>query len=198
MTSQKHLVLDDDVHEILIQRKELTRSSIKEIGNSVLRASLNGVFLSDIIGRVLIDKKLVSAEDFDRVLQEAIVKLQEKQATIKVPIETTKRGTIVSGSLETRQLFRRFDNAFQVLESWTKDPRCLPMETHRHTADEYFIVIQGRVQVTMEGVPYTICPLNVLQVPANVVHSVRPLDADCHMLVILVPAVPEYFSSKRH
>ena len=47
--------------------------------------------------------------------------------------------------------------------------------------------------ITMSGTPYTLGPLNMLQVPAGVVHSVKPLDADCHMLAILVPAVPEYF-----
>ena len=34
MSAKKHLVLDDDVHEILKERKELTGSSIKEIGRA--------------------------------------------------------------------------------------------------------------------------------------------------------------------
>lgn len=195
MSRQKHLVLDDDVHEILKERKELTGSSIKDIGNSVLRASMESVFLGDIVARVLIDKGLVSAEDLELALQEAAAKLQANHATLKVPIETTKKGTLISGSLETRQLFRRSDGAFQVLESWTRDSRGLPMEAHRHDADEFFIVLQGRILVTMAGVPHTMRPLNILQVPSNIVHSVKPIGADCHLLVVLVPAVPEYFGS---
>jgi hypothetical protein len=36
-------------------------------------------------------------------------------------------------------------------------------------------------------------PLNMCQIPSRVVHSAKPLDADCHMLAVLIPAVPEYF-----
>jgi hypothetical protein len=56
VSTSKHLVLDDDVHESLKKRKELTGSSIKEIGNSVLRASIENVFLNDIVGKMLIEK----------------------------------------------------------------------------------------------------------------------------------------------
>ena len=195
MAKQKHLVLDDDVHEILAQRKELTGSSIKDIGNSALRASMENVFVGDVVGKMLVEKGLISEKDLVHVLQEASAEVQRTQARLKVPVETTKKGTIISGSFETRQLFRRSDGAFQVLECWTRDSRGLPMGAHRHAADEYFIVMQGRILVTMTGIPYTLHPLNMFQVPANVVHSVKPLDPDCHFLTILVPAVPEYFGS---
>ena len=196
MSKRKHLVLDDDVHEILSEKKQLIGSSIRAIGNSILRRSMQNVLLGDIIGKILVEDGLVSENDVRNAMERASSQSQEVQKQLTVPIAVTKKGTLISGSLETRQLFRRSDGAFQVLESWTRDTRGLPMEAHRHTADEYFIVMQGRLLVTMAGVAYTMRPLNVLQVPANVVHSVKPLDADCHMLAILVPAVPEYFSSK--
>jgi len=193
MSTKKHLVLDDDVHEILKERKELTGSSIKEIGNSVLRTSIENVFLGDIVGRILVEKHKLSEDEYNHALGQASAELRQSQANVRVPVETTSKGTLVAGSLENRQLFRRSDGAFQVLESWTRDSRCLPMQAHRHTADEFFIVLHGRIIITMSGTPYTLGPLNVFQVPAGVVHSVKPLDADCHMLAILVPAVPEYF-----
>jgi len=193
MSAKKHLVLDDDVHEILKERKELTGSSIKEIGNSVLRTSIESVFLGDIVARILVEKHKLSEDEYNRALVQASAELRQSQANVRVPVEPTSKGTLVAGSFETRQIFRRSDGAFQVLETWARDSRCLPMQAHRHTADEFFIVFHGRVIITMNGTPYTLGPLNVLQVPAGVVHSVKPLDADCHMLAILVPAVPEYF-----
>ena len=197
MSAKKHLVLDDDVHKILKERKELTGSSIKEIGNSVLRTSVESVFLGDIVGRILAKKGKVSEDDYSRALEEASAELRQFQTNIRVPVEPTSRGTLVAGSLETRQIFRRSDGAFQVLESWTRDSRQLPMQAHRHTSDEFFIVLQGRIIITMNGTPYTLDVLNMLQVPASVVHSVKPLDADCHFLEVLSPAVPEYFGSSR-
>ena len=193
MSTKKHLVLDDDVHEILKERKELTGSSIREIGNSVLRDSMESVLLGDIVGKILVENGKVSEDDYSRALNQASAKLAQSQAIVRIPVETTSKGTLIAGSLETRQLFRRSDGAFQVLESWARDSMCLPMDAHRHTADEFFIVLQGRMLVTMAGVPYTMRPLNILQVPFGVVHSVKPLDPDCHFLAVLSPAVPEYF-----
>jgi len=193
MSAKKHLVLDDDVHEILSERKELTGSSIKSIGNSVLRTSMENVLLGDIVGKILLEEGFVSEHDFDHALEEASAQLRKAESSLRVRIVTTKKGTIVSGSFETRQLFHRSDGAFQVLECWTRDSRGLPMDAQRHAADEFVIVLQGKMLVTMAGIPYTLRPLNVLQVPSGVVHSVKPLDPDCHMLAILVPAVPEYF-----
>ena len=193
MSTKKHLVLDDDVHEILKQRKELTGSSIREIGNSVLRTSVESVFLGDIVGRILVKEGKVSEDDYSRALNQASTELRRSQTNLRVPVETSSKGTLVAGSLETRQIFRRSDGAFQVLESWTRDSRQLPMQPHRHAADEFFIVLQGRIVITMNGIPYTLDALNMLQVPAGVVHSVKPLDADCHFLEVLSPAVPEYF-----
>ena len=193
MPKQKHLVLDNDVHEILKERKELTGSSIKEIGNSVLRTSIESVFLGDIVGRILAKKGKVSEDDYSRALEEASAELRQSQTNIRVPVEPTSKGTLIAGSLETRQLFRRSDGAFQILECWTRDSLKLPMQAHRHAADEFFIVLHGRIIITMSGTPYTLGSLNMLQVPADVIHSVKPLDPDCHFLAVLSPAVPEYF-----
>ena len=193
MSAKKHLVLDDDVHEILKETKELTGSSIKEIGNSVLRTSVESVFLGDIVGRILVKKGKVSEDDYNRALEQASVELRQSQANVRVPVERTSRGTLVAGSWEAAQLFRRSDGAFQVLEFWTRDSRQAPMQAHRHAADEFFIVLHGRAVITMDGIPYTLGALNMLQVPGGVVHSVKPLETDCHFLAILSPAVPEYF-----
>lgn len=193
MSTQKHLVLDDDVHEILKETKELTGSSIKEIGNSVLRTSVEHIFLSDLLGQVLIQSGKLSEKDYKQALEQATVQLRQSHATSDIPAKLTKQGTLVSGSWEAKQLFWSSDGAFQVLECWTRDALHLPMQAHRHTADEFFIVLQGRIIITMNGTPYTLGALNMLQVPASVVHSVKPLDPDCHMLAVLVPAVPEYF-----
>ncbi len=132
MSAKKHLVLDDDVHEILKERKELTGSSIKEIGNSVLRTSIESVFLGDIVARILVEKHRISEDEYSHALGQASAELRQSQANLRVPVQTTSRGTLVAGSLENRQLFRRSDGAFQILEIWTRDSRRLPMQAHRH------------------------------------------------------------------
>lgn len=196
MSTQKHLVLDDDVHKILQERKELLGTSIKEIGNSILRTFAEHIFLGDVVGRILIESGKVSEDEYNQVLEEASAELKRSHATVGAPVEPTRKGTLVSGSWETRQLFRGSDDAFQVLECWTRDSRQLPMQAHRHAADEFFVVLHGRIIVTMGGTPYTVGPLNMFQVPSKVVHSVKPLNADCYMLAVLVPAVPEYFGGR--
>jgi mannose-6-phosphate isomerase-like protein (cupin superfamily) len=193
MSTQKHLVLDDDVHEVLKQRKELTGSSIKDIGNSVLRTSIESVFLGDIISRILVEEGRLSEDEYNHVLDQASVELQHANATIKVPVVKTSKGTLVSGSWEIRQIFRRSDSVFQILECWARDSRQLPMEAHRHAGDEFLIMLHGRAIVTMCGTPYTVGPLNMFQIPTESLHSVKPIDSLCHLLAILSPAVPEYF-----
>lgn len=192
-SKKKHLVLDADVHEILKQRKELTGSSIKEIGNSVLRTFIESVFLGDIVGRILVEKGKVSEDEYSHALKQASAELRQFQANVGVPVEMTRKGTLIAGSWEIRQIFRRSDDAFQVLECWTRDSRQLSMQAHRHASDEFFIALRGRAIITMSGTPYTVGPLNAFQIPSGAVHSAKPLDPDCHLLTILIPAVPEYF-----
>ena len=191
MSTNKHLVLDDDVHEALEERKHLTGSTIRDIGNSVLRTSMGIVFLTDILGRILAEKGIVSEGDYNDALDQASSQLTEIG---QLPVQVTVKGTAVAGSWEIRQLFCRSDNAFQVLESWTRDLRQLPMDAHQHAADEFFVLFSGRVVVTMSGVPYSLCPLNMIQVPSGVVHSVKPVADDCHLIAILSPAVRELFT----
>jgi quercetin dioxygenase-like cupin family protein len=190
MSTKKHLVLDDDVHEALEERKELTGSPIKEIGNSVLRSYLESVLLGDILGNILIKKGLVSKSDYEQAIEQASAQLKKPH---KLPIQRTTKGTVVAGSWESRQLFQRSDGAFQIIELWTKDSRQLPIQQHSHPGDEFLVLLKGRVILTMNGVPYTLRSLNMLQIPAGAVHSLKPCDCDCHLLSILSPAVSEWF-----
>ena len=192
MPTQKHLVLDDDVHEILKERKELTGSSIKEVGNSILRSSLESVLLIDTIRKILVDRGKVSEDEYNHAHEQACLKLQRGYSPAKAPVEKTGRETFVSGSWKIKSLFRRSDSVFQVLEAWARDARQLPMEAHHHDADEFLITLNGRTIITMSGTPYTLQPLNMLQIPAGCVHSSTPLDGNCHLISVITPAVPEY------
>jgi len=130
MSAKKHLVLDDDVHEVLKQRKELTGSSIKEIGNSVLRTSIESVFLGDIVGRILVEKHKLSEDEYNRALGQACAELRQSQANPRVPVETTSKGTLVVGSLEIKAalptLRRRFSGVGMLDEG-------LPAASHAGT-----------------------------------------------------------------
>jgi len=82
----------------LKQRKELTGSSIKEIGNSVLRTFIESVFLGDIVGRILVEKGKVSEDEYSHALKQASAELRQFQANVGVPVEMTRKGTLIAGS----------------------------------------------------------------------------------------------------
>lgn len=192
MAADKHLVLDEDVHRKLKQRKKETGLTVREIGNSVLRSVLWRHSLSELIGEKLIDSGAISAEEFARIreaaLREAAVKLSTKAA-----IKITERGTIVTGSWEVREVSCSNDGLYQVLEAWARDGRAQPMPPHRHPGEEYFIVLNGRIRATVEERETEVIQApGCLRVPAGAVHSVAPLTRDTRLIIVLSPPEPAY------
>ena len=193
MAADKHLVLDEDVHRKLKQRKKETGLTVREIGNSVLRSVLWRHSLSELIGKKLVDSGVISAEEYARIreaaLKEAAVERHETKALIKV----TARGTIVTGSWEVREVSCPNDSLYQVLEAWARDGRARPMPPHSHPGDEYFIVLKGRIRATVEERETEIVKApGCLRVSAGAIHSVAPLTRDTRSIVVLSPPEPAY------
>ena len=190
--TRKHLVLEDDVYEALLGRKDLTGLPISRIGNSILRGHIAAVLLEDLVGKRLVENGRISQDEYREVLREATTELRRSFQPGRAPIEASADGRMVSGSWEIENLLRSGDGSFQILECWARDSLQQPMGQHFHDADEYVIALNGRSFFVMGGLPFTLTKGNMLQVPSGAVHSAIPLSADCHLLAVTVPATAEY------
>jgi quercetin dioxygenase-like cupin family protein len=192
MPTTKHLVLDDDVYEALIGRRDMTGLPISRIGNSILRAHIAAVLLEDLLGEKLVESGRLSEGEYRDALEQALGELRRSFHPGHVSVEATANGRLIAGSWVIQSLLRPSDGSFQLLECWVRDSLQRPMEQHSHDADEYVISISGRSQWVTGGVPVVLRKGNMLQIPAGAIHSAVPLDPECHLLVATVPATPEY------
>ena len=190
--TRKHLVLDDDVYEALVGRRDMTGLPIGRIGNSILRTHIAAVLLEDLVGKTLVETGRISQDEYSEVLHQASNELRRSFRPGHVPIETTVDGQLISGSWGISNVFSSPDGSFQILECWARDSLQRPMGQHSHDADEFFIALSGRALFVMRGLPFTLMPGNILQVPAGAEHSAVPLNAECHILAVTVPATAEY------
>ena len=192
MPTRKHLVLEDDVYEALLGRKDLTGLPIGRIGNSILRGHIAAVLLEDLAGKRLVENGHISQDEYREVLREASTELRRSFQPGHVPIEAMADGQLVAGSWGIDNVFSSPDGSFQILECWARDSLQQPMEQHSHDAAEFFIALGGRSLFVMSGLPFTLVPGNMLQVPARAAHSAIPLTADCYLLAVTVPATADY------
>lgn len=193
MAADKHLVLDEDVHKKLKQRKKETGLTLREIGNSVLRSVLWRHSLSELIGKKLVESGTISAEEFARIRGEVVKEATLTLYSAKAAIKITERGTIVTGSWEVREVSCSSDGLYQILEGWARDGRARPMPPHSHTGNEYFIVLKGRIRGTVEERETEVVKApGLLLVPRGAIHTIAPLTKDTRGIVVLSPPEPAY------
>lgn len=192
MPTTKHLVLDDDVYESLLGRKEMTGVPISRIGNSILRTHIAAALLEDLVASRLVKTGRLSHAEYREILRQASEELRHSYKPGLAPIEAIGESTMVAGSWMIESIFHSEDGSFHVLECWARDTLQQPIGQHSHDADEFVIALDGRSLFVMGGIPLTLAKGNVLQVPAGAVHSAVPLDAGCHLLMVTVPATSEY------
>ena len=76
--TQKHLVLDHDVHLRLAKRKREIGLSLRDIGNLILREVLSQPrLLVNTVGDRLVDLGLVDAEQFREALEHATAQIRQ-------------------------------------------------------------------------------------------------------------------------
>jgi mannose-6-phosphate isomerase-like protein (cupin superfamily) len=192
MPTRKHLVLDEDVYNALLGRKDMTGLPISRVGNAILRSHIAAVSLQDLVGRKLVETGRISHAQYTEALHQASSELRRSFQPARAPVDFVEGGTMVSGSWQIENVFCSSDGSFQILECWARDSLQQPMRQHFHDADEYAIALDGRSLFVMSGLPSTLSKGNVLQVPAQANHSVTPLDRDSHLLMVTVPATPDY------
>jgi len=193
VAADKHLVLDEDVHRKLKQRKKETGLTVREIGNGVLRSVLWRHSLSELIGKKLVDSGAISPQEYARIRGEAVREAAIKLYNTKAAIKVSKRGTIVTGSWEVRGISCSSDGLYQVLEGWARDGRGRPMPPHNHAGDEYFIVLRGRIRAIIEEREAELVNApGCLLIPGGTIHSVAPLTRDTRSIILLSPPEPAY------
>jgi mannose-6-phosphate isomerase-like protein (cupin superfamily) len=65
-------------------------------------------------------------------------------------------------------------------------------QPHAHPELEYFIILDGSCTVVINDIPVPLSKGNVYKVKSNFEHWVQTDDESCKMLVISVPANPEF------
>jgi mannose-6-phosphate isomerase-like protein (cupin superfamily) len=192
MPTRKHLVLEDDVYEALVGRTQLSGLPIGRLGNAILRAHIGSALLESFVCHRLVEMGRVTEDEYRGVLDEAAQTLRRSFLPVSPPVDRGEGEELISGSWAIQNVYSPPEGAYQLLEVWAKDNLQRPMGQHAHAADEYVIGISGKTMFVMNGIPCTLRPGGIFQIPSGSVHSATPLGADSHLLVLVVPAVPEY------
>ena len=192
MPTRKHLVLEDDVYEDLIARREMSGLPLGKLGNAILRAHIRSAIREDMVGHKLVEMGLLSSEEYREILNGVSHGLKHAFAPGSPPLERGEDGVTSSGSWILQSIVSPPGGGFQLIEAWAKDNLQRPMGQHEHPADEYLIGLGGRTLFVLNGVPCTLRKKGIFEVPAGVVHSAMPLSEESHLLILMIPAVPEY------
>ena len=68
-----------------------------------------------------------------------------------------------------------------------------PVHEHQHEQEEVWNVIEGKLEITIDGVQKTVGPGCLAIVPSNTLHYVKPL-GPCRVIVVDYPTRPEFVS----
>jgi len=188
----QHLVLDDDVHVTLKRRKRDTGVTVREIGNSALRAALSVSTHRDLTVENLIAAGKITQADYDRAVVSAAHALRAMYKPIQALLATTPERTYVCGSWEVRDLVRAADGSYQVVEAWAKDVnQKVPQAWSEGQHDVDVVVLQGKVRLETEEGPRTFGPPDSLHCHVGQALRATPGTRTARMIVVFSPALPE-------
>ena len=170
----------------------MTGLPISQIGNAIVRAHIAASRAEDFLREELIKMGHLTDQEYQQALEQANRRLRDEFRPGAAGIERIAPGRFTAGSWEIQNLWESPVGAFQLLEAWARDALQRSITQHTHAADEYLISIAGRCFVVLGGVPLTLTGGTVLRIPAQAAHTATPLDEQCHLLTVVVPAVPEY------
>lgn len=98
-------------------------------------------------------------------------------------------------SIESRELMPGFDVRFvhserATLAFWKiRKESVLPEHSHEH--EQITQVLEGRLEITLEGKTIVLSPGEILVIPSNAIHSGKALD-DCSVLDVFTPVREDY------
>jgi len=187
----QHLVLDDDVHKALKARKKKVGVTVKEIGNSALRAALSIPTMDELVVEKLVETGKITREDYDQAVTTAdkAIKTAHKKAVEMISAGPDRRTQVV-GSWEGREIYRSSDGELQVFEHWARDAKevATPMLAHEES-HVWAMVLAGKVRVQFETEEKILGPHDTLHVTPGTPHSTAPLTKSTRAVLVFSPAI---------
>ena len=190
----KHLVLDRDVHERLKAKKRETGLTVKEIGNTALRAALRRQEREERILEALLKMGCITREDYE---QAAALVAQELQGRRLLSIRDMGRVDpagrvqgLTAGSWTGREVGRCPKGSWQILEAWGRDGRRQLTPLHGYSGVEaYGVLLAGRMRMVCGPRSRTLSAPHMLHIPAGHTCASAPLSTKTRLLIVFVPAV---------
>jgi len=185
----QHLVLDDDVHKALKARKKAIGVTVKEIGNSALRAALSMPSMEDLVVEKLVETGKISRKDYDQAVSAADKAIR---AAYKKAAEAIERGadrpTQTSGSWEGREIYH--SREVQMFDHWARDAKKVasPMLVHEKS-HVWATVLAGEVRVQFENGETILGPHETIHLPPGTPHATTPLTKSTRALLVVAPAI---------
>jgi len=190
--SEKHLVLENDVHRKLCHKKEDTGLTLRDLGNTLLRTLLSQEPFHEAVFSKLVRNGYMSREQLDAVLGESLKELRTKAPSAADLTPRPSDGAIAVGSWSIREVYRAPDDSCQILVSRARDARKRPFPPHTHLGEEMFVVVEGSLVVSVDHRSAVISAPGYVHVPRNAVHSTTPATADTLVIGIVCPAESAY------
>lgn len=192
LATNKHLVLDADVHKALKEKRKGAGLTIREIGNSILRGVLSRPFRSEIIGKKLIEKGMVTPEEFTDLMTEVVSETTTLANPYAELVEITPNRTLLSGNWESRELFVARDGSFELLEGWVRNGEYAQVKSHYHNQSELIFVLSGEIEIRTDIGKHKLEALESVLIPSKVMHSTTPLTSNARILITNVPSWSEF------
>lgn len=189
----QHLVLDEDTHKALTTRKEKTGVTVKDIGNSALRAALSIPTKEELIVAKLVETGLVTYNDHAQAVSAAEAQIREAQRkAIEASRPTPGSKSVVVGSWVVREVFRSEDDSFGVFVHRARDTEKVAAPLHYHVESHaWAVVVRGKVLARTEQGERIVGVHEWTYYPPGVAHSSAPLTKNTCVVGIVSP--PECF-----
>ncbi|MBC7221325.1 cupin domain-containing protein [Candidatus Bipolaricaulota bacterium] len=187
----QHLVLDDDVHKALKARKKATGITVKEIGNSALRAALSLPTLEDLIVDKLVATGKVSRQDYAQAVAEANKEIKTAQKRAAAAVAQVAARTWTAGGWEIREVHLSADGELQVLDLRPRGGARTSTPNLVHEASHAWVtVLAGKVKLTIGSEERTPAKRETVHIPPGTPHTLTPLTQTARALLVLAPAAP--------
>lgn len=187
----QHLVLDEDVHKALKARKKKVGITVREFGNSALRAALAIPTKEELIVEKLVDTGKITRKDYDQAATAAdkALRAAQKRAVEAVAHDPVGK-TLSTGSWEGREVYRSPDNSVQVFDHWARDAKKTPTpEVVHDESDVWAVVVAGQVRLQVDGEVTLLGPGEVAHVGPGTPHVSTPMTRTTRALLVLRPAI---------
>jgi quercetin dioxygenase-like cupin family protein len=103
--------------------------------------------------------------------------------------------TVSIASLAVREIFPGFRarvvHSARTSQSWVDADAGASFPEHRHPHEQVVNVLQGELELVVDGIPHRLTPGVVYVIPPDVPHSGRAI-TDCRVLDVFAPVREDY------